>query len=145
VEGAAAKVPQYLPLFGRRLLTSFLDLIASAPSLILFLPSDNTMMQRLAATVLITTRRAALTNAAWAHLRITTPLMRHNSSATNKHGLQDVKPFVRESPQDWAAPVVTYEDVKKRTMDPPPVRFQMKGNIRSDTVRGPLVLAHVSN
>jgi len=85
-------------------------------------------MQRLPSTVLITTRRAALTNAARVNLRITTPLIRHNSGAANKHGPQDVKPFVREPPQDWAAPVVTYEEVKKRTMDPPPVRSPTRGN-----------------
>ena len=84
-------------------------------------------MQRLASTLLITTRRAALANAAWVNLRITTPLIRHNSSAANTQPPQDVKPFVREPPQDWAATVVTYEEVKKRTMDPPPVRSPTRG------------------
>jgi hypothetical protein len=83
-------------------------------------------MQRLVAT--ITTRRAALTNAR-VKIRTTIPLIRHNSSTANKHGPQDVKPFVRELPQDWAAPVVTYEQVKKRTMDPPPVRSPTGGII----------------
>jgi hypothetical protein len=87
-------------------------------------------MQRVASTVLITTRRAALANAAWVNLRTTTPLIRHNSSAANKHAPQDVKPFVRETPRDWAAPVVTYEQVKKRTMDPPPVRSPTRGTSR---------------
>lgn len=82
-------------------------------------------MQRITATVLITTRRAALTNARVNLKKMTTPLIRYNSSATNK---QDVKPFVREQPQDWAAPVVTYEEVKRRIMDPPPVRSPMGEN-----------------
>lgn len=85
-------------------------------------------MQRLAATVLIATRRVANTTNARVNFRVTTPLMRYKSSAVNKHGPQDVKPFVREPPQDWAAPVVTYEEVKKRTMDPPPVRSPTGGN-----------------
>jgi hypothetical protein len=91
---------------------------------------NNTMMQRLEATILITTRRAALTNAR-VNLRVTTSPIRLNSSAANKHGPQDVKPFVRKAPRDWAAPMVTYEEVKKRTMDPPPppaVRSPTRGN-----------------
>jgi len=84
-------------------------------------------MQRLAARALITTRRVAITNAR-VNIRITTPLMRYNSSPANKDGPQDVKPFVREPPRDWAAPVVTYEEVKKRTLDPPPVRSPTGGN-----------------
>lgn len=115
-------------MFGWRCLTSFLPRPHCVSALLHFLLtlSDNTIMQRLAASALVASRRVALTNAR-VNLRTVTPRVRHNSSAANKDDPQDVKPFVRAIPQDWAAPVVTYEEVKKRTMDPPPVRSPTQG------------------
>jgi hypothetical protein len=129
-----AKVPQLVLVVWSAFVDHIPRLFASVFCPIRFLFSEDTIMQRFAATVLIATRRVTITNAR-ANGRITTPLMRYNSSATTrKQGPQDVKPFERQPPQDWAAPVVTYEEVKTRTMDPPPVCSPTGGVSRSNTI-----------